>query len=100
MGLRQLVVEQSAMELGTGSARWELRGNPVPVQLICNMCLVTVFNGARPCGGPFCTVATSSSIHRQKGNRGGRSRRPCAHGSQREALKPSGGESCHPALMR
>jgi hypothetical protein len=112
MGLKQVVVlthvptssassqhasclhpEQSAMELVTGSARWELRGNLwalVPVQFICNMCLVTVFNGARPCGGPFCTVATSSSIHRQKGNRSGRSGRPCAHRSQREALKPSG----------
>jgi hypothetical protein len=30
----------------------------IPVQLIWGICLVTVLTEARPCGGPFCTVAT------------------------------------------
>jgi hypothetical protein len=30
----------------------------IPVQLIWGICLVTLLTGARPCGGPLCTVAT------------------------------------------
>jgi hypothetical protein len=88
MGLKQLIVltqgptssassqhasclptEQSATVPGTGSARWELRDNlwgldPSPAHM--DICLVTVFNGARPCGGPFCTLATPTARRSQR----------------------------------
>jgi hypothetical protein len=79
MGLKQLMVlvedpisyesqmccrsSHKAVSLGPGNGFCPMGASPNPLgldpsQLMCGICLVTVFTGARPCGGPFCTVTT------------------------------------------